>query len=231
MIIKVTGDTHGDKFRLLEYNRIHKENKDFDVLLICGDFGFLWNNSQQEKDFLDRIEKDFNFEIWFVDGNHENFPLIYSFPVEEWNGGKIHRVRNNIIHLMRGEVYTINGKKIFTMGGAYSIDKAWRIEGKSWWKEEFPSQEEIDNAITNLINEKFNVDYVFTHTAPNTIIPFVSEFFISSDKAIYDESTNFLEAIYKNLNFKHWYFGHFHGNKSIDDKFTILYETSRDIEI
>lgn len=54
--------------------------------------------------------------------------------------GSIRFIRPNIIHLMRGEINEFQGKKIFCFGGANSTDKEWRIEGKSWWKEEFPNE-------------------------------------------------------------------------------------------
>ena len=82
------------------------------------------------------------YQILFIDGNHENFNALNSYPVEEWNGGKVHRIRKNILHLMRGQVFTIEGKTFFTMGGAYSIDKHLRKEGYSWWSDEKPNDAE-----------------------------------------------------------------------------------------
>ena len=60
------------------------------------------------------------FTIAFVDGCHENFDLLEQYPIEEWNGGKIHRISENIVHMMRGQVFYIQGKKIFTFGGGIS---------------------------------------------------------------------------------------------------------------
>ena len=71
------------------------------------------------------------FSVLFVDGNHENFDLLNSYPVEIWKGGKVHRVKPNITHLMRGQVFEIEGKTIFTFGGATSIDRDFRTEGMS----------------------------------------------------------------------------------------------------
>ena len=58
-----------------------------------------------------------------MDGNHENFDILYKYPVEKWNDGKIHRITPNIVHLMRGEIYSIEGKTIFTFGGGTTVDK------------------------------------------------------------------------------------------------------------
>ena len=223
MIIKITGDTHGDRLRMIEYIDAHKKNPNFDMLLVCGDFGYIFSGSKQEDLFLDYIEKEASFEVVFVDGNHSNFPKIYSYPIEKWNGGLVHTIRKNIRHLMRGQIY--------------SIDKKWRLDyekthnKKIWWEEEFPTQEEIDFAFRNLEEHNWEVDYIITHSAPTNILPLVSEFFISNAKADIDIVNSTLEKIRQKTTFDHWYFGHYHGNKEIDDKFTILYEISKNIEV
>lgn len=236
MIIKVTGDTHGERERLLDYIDQHKRDDNFDMLLICGDFGFIWNGDRFEKDFLDKVSKESNFPILFVDGNHENFDLIYRYPVIEWNGGKIHEIRPNIYHLMRGEIYTINDKKLFVFGGGYSIDKERRLLYKEyygqevWWEQEFPTKEECNNAIENLTKNDWKVDYIFTHSAPINVLPMISEFFISGAKANTDIINTLLEEIRQKTTYEHWYFGHYHGNKNFDN-FSLLYETSINLEI
>lgn len=237
MIIKITGDTHGDKQRMLDYIEAHNKEQNFDILMVCGDFGYLFKGDKAEKDFLDKIEDEAKFDIVFVDGNHEAFDEIYSYPIEKWNGGLVHYIRNNIRHLMRGEIYTIGTKKFFTFGGGYSIDKEWRqwyqdTYGKQiWWAQEFPSEEEITNAMINLKDHNWKVDYIITHSAPTNILPLVSEFFISSAKADIDIVNSTLEEIRQKTIFKHWFFGHYHGEKEIDDKFTLLYHTSKNIEV
>lgn len=237
MILKITGDTHGETLRLYDYMELYEKTHSFDKLLICGDFGYLWEDNVGTKRFLDEIENKCPFDILFVDGNHENFDMINGFPVEKWYGGNVHKIRNNIIHLMRGEIYEINGKKIFAFGGGYSIDKQWRLNNekwtgrKSWWEQEFPTYQEIENALSNLSKSDWKVDYIFTHSAPTNVLPLVSEFFISSLKQQVDIVNETLEEIMEKTEFKHWYFGHYHGEKSIDDKFTILYKTSRNLEI
>lgn len=110
----------------------------------------------------------------FIDGNHEDFDKLDSYPVETWCGGKVHKIRNNVIHLMHGEVYCIEGDTIFVMGGGYSIDKYRRTEGVSWWSQEMPSEEECRNALKNLEEVGNNVDYIITHTAPSETVYYLS---------------------------------------------------------
>ena len=122
-MIYVTGDTHGEQNRFIA-SREEKRWTAEDVLIVCGDFGFLFFNDRSENLFLDDLERR-PYTVCFLDGNHENFPAIFSYPEEEWCGGRVHRIRRNIIHLMRGQVYEIQGRTIFTMGGAYSMER-WR---------------------------------------------------------------------------------------------------------
>lgn len=122
MAIYITGDTHGDfrRFRpdiFPEQNSMTKE----DLALICGDFGGIWFGDERDNADLDWLDQR-PFTTAFVLGNHENYDACKSYPVEEWNGGKIQRIRPSLIHLMRGQVYEICGKRFFTMGGASSHD-------------------------------------------------------------------------------------------------------------
>lgn len=115
---------------------------------MCGDFevGF-WNGHYwSEEIFYDFLGKQ-EHTVLFIDGNHENFDKLNSYSVETWCGGRVHKVLDNVIHLMRGEVYNIEGNTIFVMGGGYSIDKYRRTEGVSWWLQEMPSEAEYQNAL------------------------------------------------------------------------------------
>lgn len=121
----ITGDTHADFSRLKENKfPIQSEMTKNDYIIICGDFGGAWNyivESIYEKHWLDWLNNK-NFTTLFVDGNYENFERLYNYPVEEWHGGKVHKIRESVIHLMRGEIFNIDNKKFFTFGGARSHD-------------------------------------------------------------------------------------------------------------
>ena len=117
MAVFVTGDIHGNPTRLSKDNFYEQKdfsgNKDENIVIILGDFGLVWNRdgeSKQEKYWLNWLNQK-PFTTVFVDGNHECFPRIYSYPVKEWRGGKVHEVRSNVLHLMRGEVFSIEDKK------------------------------------------------------------------------------------------------------------------------
>lgn len=217
-MIYVTGDTHGsleiDKLSTKNFP-VQKELSKKDYVIIAGDFGCIWSG-HKDKFWLDWLEKK-NFTTLWVDGNHENFDLLNQYPSEEWNGGKVHFIRPSVIHLMRGQVFTIDGIKIFTFGGAMSNDKQYRKEGVSWWKEEIPSTQEFEEGINNLEKHDLTVDVIITHTAPSLVITKKD----LNDNEINDPTCEMLDSFMENVNFKQWFFGHFHEDKKLG-KFTMI---------
>lgn len=245
MSIWVTGDIHGHPVRLgtnsfPEQKEMTKE----DCVIICGDFGLVWDRdgeSCNEQYWLQWLENK-PFTTIFCDGNHENHKRLNSYPIKEWNGGKVHEIRPSVLHLMRGEIFNICNKKIFTFGGAESHDisdgileyKDWRKNAKvleslgkfmyrvkdlSWWEEEMPSEEEMQNGRDNLEKNNWEVDYIVSHDCP-----------ASTQALIYigNRDTNklnvYLEEIKQKCNYTRWLFGHNHINKQVDEKDIALYE-------
>jgi predicted phosphodiesterase len=219
-VIYITGDTHIPidikKLNTSNFAEQHNMTKN-DYVIICGDFGGVWNNSNEELYWRKWLQEK-NFTTLFVDGNHENFDMLNQFPVSQWNGGNVHYINDSIIHLMRGQVFTIDDFKFFTMGGAESIDKAYRVEGKSWWKEELPTNDQFEEALDNLDIHNWSVDYVITHTASMRIMEHMQ--YIKENNPLY----GFLNRLEEDLQYKHWYFGHFHADIDINDKHTLLYD-------
>ncbi len=218
-MIYFTGDTHRQIGRFSsEFMSGENTWTNDDVIIVCGDFGYIFFDSIYEKNYLNELEKK-PYTIAFVDGNHENFPVLYSYPSEEWNGGIIHRIRKNIVHLTRGQVFTIQGKKIFTFGGAFSTDRDMRILGDTYWEEEIPTQKEFEEGIKNLLKVDMKVDYVVTHTIPGTLIETVMR-----SKVPYDERflAGYLDRIMGEVKFTKWFFGHWHEDKIIHGKFYAL---------
>lgn len=219
-----TGDLHGEYSRYLCLERYTGEKlTGDDFLFVCGDYGFLFypvgsNEYTEQQRQLNEIEK-LPYTTLFCDGNHENFDLLESYPVEVWNGGKVHRIRSNILHLMRGQVYNIDGTKVFSMGGAYSIDKYMRQSGYSWWSQERPNNDEYKEASANLVAAENNVDIIISHTAPREIIYRMGRVPDMHDA----ELTGFLEWIMYEVSFKKWYFGHWHIDQVITDKVRAIY--------
>lgn len=224
-MIYVTGDTHGELGRF--YGDLQSETNGpsaGDFLIVCGDFGFVFQIHgtvayMEEKRALDALS-ELPYTILFVDGNHENFDRLNSeYETETWNGGKIHRIRDNVFHLMRGQVFEIEGKKIFTMGGGYSMDKAMRREGFSWWSDEMPSNEDYREATRNLREHSFAVDIIISHTAPSEIV-----YAMGSSPDLHEiELNGFFDWILHEVSFDKWYFGHWHRDEEHYGKFRAVY--------
>ncbi len=243
MAIFMTGDTHGDFSRLLPvafYEQAHLTKEDY--LVICGDFGGIWDGSDTEQQWLDRLEKS-PITTLFVSGNHENFDLLRSYPIIQWHGGLVQVIRPSVLHLMRGQVYEICGKRIFTMGGASSHDvqdgilepadpdferklrqlntagALFRVNHRSWWKEELPSEEEYQTARETLDKAGWDVDYIITHCCPSSI-----QDAFSGGQYQRDALTDFFDEVRERCQFKYWFFGHYHNNIVVEKKFVMLYE-------
>lgn len=216
------GDTHGsieiNKLSFKNFPESHNLTKN-DYIIICGDFGCIWCGDNCDNYWLDWLE-DKPFTTLFVDGNHENFNLIEQYPISVWNGGQVHNIRSSVKHLMRGQIFTLNNQTFFTMGGATSVDKIYRKEGKSWWPQEIPSYQEMERGVANLKEHHNKVDYIITHCLPSSILDKVDKWCPQ-----HDTLNNYLEKmIVQEIDFKKWFCGHYHIDRTIDDKYYILYK-------
>ena len=227
-----TGDIHANQYKWVE--QIHPALSSGDILIVNGDFGIgFWNGRYwSEETFFDWISEQ-EYTVLFVDGNHENFNKLNDYPVELWNGGRVHKIRHNLIHLMRGEVYNIDGISVFAFGGGYSIDKYRRQENVSWWRQEMPSEEEYKNAEKNLQKVDYQVDYIITHTAPSESVYYISVMQrLAVNKNVVEEQplNTFLDHIRQQVTYKHWYFGHFHIDIELWRNQTAVLSSIRELE-
>jgi len=222
-MILITGDTHIP-------HDIRKLNNDCvkascdgifpNYVIVTGDFGLLWSNNSNDKEELywTKWLNEKPYKVLFLDGNHENFTRLNALPKIEMFGSKVGKVSDNIFHLKRGNIYTIENNTYFVMGGAESTDKESRQTYISWWHEEVSSHKEFYYAMENLKNVKYCVDYVLTHTAPKDVL---NKYFNS--ERYNDPTAIMLQQIYNVITFKHWYFGHMHEDKKLNDEFTVCY--------
>lgn len=222
-MIYITGDTHGlhDFAKLKTFAAAHKELTKKDHMIVAGDFGGLWsaNGSQATLAAYSALP----FTTLFVDGNHENFDLLNAYPIEIWKGGKAHMVRPDIIHLTRGQVFEIEGKTIFTFGGATSVDRIYRTEGVGWWPQEVPTYEEFDEGIANLKRYGHCVDCIVTHSCDERSLWYPALRSGSHPLGVYPE--NLMLSYFEDaVRYRHWYFGHYHVDADLSDKKTVLYQ-------
>ena len=226
-MIYLTGDTHGDiDVRKLLDRSFERKVTEQDYLIICGDFGFIWNykrEKRKERKWLDWFDKQ-KYTTLFVDGNHECFPRLNAYPVEEWHGGKVHRIRNKVLHLMRGQIFELEGNTLFTMGGASSHDRGpvagdtKAVIGKFWWPEEIPSKEEMEEGLRNLEKAGNRVDYIVTHCLSTS-----DQYTLKKDAFKPDALTEYFEYIQKHITYTHWYAGHYHMNMDLSNNVSELF--------
>ena len=249
--IFITGDKHGEisgfssRYYLNYKDELRNSNKDENFIIVCGDFGFIWRQKEDAEEKYDlEIINNKPWTTLFVDGNHENFNRLNSeFEVVDFKGGKAHKIRDNIYHLMRGEIYEILGLKFFAFGGARShdisdgildyndedwrnkarqLDKQgkhmYRVKGLSWWEEELPTKEEMNYGLANFRKHNREVDYIITHQPPENII-----LRTSASELDFNEFTSYLENINNSIKFKKWFSGHIHLDHEFDGWHRSLY--------
>lgn len=243
-MIYITGDTHGDFKKITPPSFCGKPG---DSILICGDFGGVWDGSAEEEAALDGLA-ELPYDILFVDGNHENFDLMNALPVSSRYGGKVRFVRRNVIHLMRGQAFDIEGFSFFTMGGGSCHDVSggiyepddpciaaaekrmaednlpFRINHVSWWTDELPNDAEYDEAERSLSSRGYSFDFIVTHCAPTHIQDVFSPFPFPPDRL-----TDYLSGVAERCVFRKWFFGHYHQDSSYGEKYELLFDSVRPI--
>lgn len=214
-MIFVTGDIHGDIERFT--SKEAKALKKGDTLLVCGDFGFVWEDSKAEKKLLKKLGKK-KYNIAFVDGSFENHKLINSHEEIMWNGAEAHKISGNLVHLISGNIYEIEGKKVFVFGGGEPADLEIfpDIAGSS----SLPTKEDLKRAVENLKKADLKVDYIITHEPPEKIKSFLN---LNSSVRI-NIINSFLEEVGKSTEFDKWYFGHCHIDKVVTKKHTAVFK-------
>lgn len=210
--VYITGDTHRNFKRIHNFCRL-KKTSTRDTLIILGDAGI--NFYLDESDVLLKEELS-NYPITFfcIHGNHEERPfLIPSYKEMIWHGGVVYyeEAYPNLLFAKDGEIYDFLGKKCIVMGGAYSIDKEYRLEHNApWFSSEQPSAE-IKAYIEKQLNSiQWTVDYVFSHTIAKCHEP-TWTFKAQLDETKLDKSTElWLNDIEAKLSYTRWFAGHYH---------------------
>jgi 3-oxoacid CoA-transferase subunit A len=222
-MIYYTGDIHGNPNRIA-YFAMRMGMTDKDIIVILGDVGANYYRGHRDeimKSAMDKIKP----VIFCVHGNHEARPhTIDTYKTKMWNGGEVWYEENhpNLIFAKDGEIYNIEGISHLVIGGAYSVDKHYRLQrGYAWWEDEQPS-ENTKRKVEQQIRGK-HIDVILTHTCPFRYEP-VEAFLPGLDQSTVDVSTEkWLDEIEQAADYGVWLCGHWHINKSID-KLRFLFE-------
>lgn len=226
----ITGDCHGDFKKIDFFCQYHDTGKD-DVMIILGDAGinyWLDKTDQKVKKHLSGLPISF----LMVHGNHEAWASgIESYKERKWRGGTVYYEEEfpDILFAKDGEIYNFDGKKGIVIGGAYSMDKDYRLSaGLPWFESEQPSAEIKSYVEEQLQARDWTVDYVLSHTCPLFMEP--TDLLLDDiDWSKVDKTTEeWLEQIHKKLKYQKWYFGHFHENRYYATM-EILYEEIKEL--
>jgi len=212
-------------FRHIESLCVLAGTKKEDLLIILGDAGVNYYGSKKEYNFKNLLS-ELPITMLCIHGNHERRPeSLGTYKEISWHGGVVYAEQDfpNLLFAKDGEIYDINGKKCIVIGGAYSVDKKYRLERNwGWWADEQPSEETKECVENRLDTENWRIDVIFTHTAPLKYEP--REMFLDfiDDSMVDKETEIWLDTIEDRLDYDQWYCGHYHTNKTID-KIRFLY--------
>lgn len=210
---------HGSLERL--YDKGFRKLKSGDVLIVCGDFGYIFNGDKTERQVIDFLATR-RFVTAFIDGTHDNMNKINSSRVTYWHGGMVHRIKGNLIHLMRGQIFDINGNTFFTFGGGESTDKDMRLACGKWWREEEPTPLEMAEGAKRLDDAGCKVDYIVTHEPPSLVKSAI--LLRRGDNDRVNKLNGYFEEIARSCDFKHWYFGSLHEDRVISSRHTCVFK-------
>ncbi len=209
-MIYLLSDPHGDINHKGLKQYLSEAGKD-DLLILLGDICMKFEDTEENRIFTEWFLSS-DKKIAFIDGNHENFDFLESFPEEEWNGGVVGRITENIVHLKRGNVYSICDKTFFVFGGCKSSAK-WKELGL-WYPGEEPTEEELELAYGNIRKNGFKFDYILTHKYEE-YPPYGTVSMPLMELVKYME---------ENVEYGKWYSGHGHRNEKIDEKHFMVYD-------
>ena len=221
-MVYITGDMHGDLSRFKD--PVFKKMKAGDVLIVCGDFGFIWDGSRQEQMALRKLREK-PFTIAFVDGCHENFDILeHRFRTVRWRGGMAHLIAPNIFHMMRGEIFTIDDRTYSTPPPPHTHNSQLR-HARNPSQREQPTHSEIRRALHNLNLHDAKVDYIITHEPPASL-----KDCLGVDMQQRLEIHTFFEDIIKQCEYRKWFFGKCHMDRFIPMKFYAMFEDVLPVE-
>lgn len=231
-MIYITGDTHGEFGRFKRFCEVVEPTVD-DVMIILGDAGFNYaqnKHDEERKAFMNST----GMTVFSIHGNHEMRPTdVAGYKIKEFCGGMVWYQDEypNLLFAKDGEIYRFGDYECIVIGGAYSVDKKFRLmTGRKWFANEQPSREIKAYVESKLESRDYKIGIVLSHTCPYKYEP--TEVFLPGlDQRKVDTSTEeWLGKIEEKLEYKKWYCGHFHTIKTID-KLQFMFENIEEFGI
>ena len=216
-MIYYTGDIHGSKHEVMSFCARVGATAD-DTIVILGDVGANYYCDGRDHALKEALN-ELGPCILCIHGNHEQRPdTIPTYLTKEWNGGSVWYEEEypNLLFARDGDVFTIEGITHLVLGGAYSVDKYYRLaRGYGWWPDEQPSAE-IKAYAKSQIQRIRRVEVVLSHTCPYKYEPIEAYLSVIDQSSVDDSTEKWLDKIEESLDYKVWLCGHWHINKHID---------------
>ena len=230
----VTGDTHGGVSTISRVGNIARNmpecNPKETGIIILGDSGLnFWLNGTDKK--YKKTLNDMGYHIYCVRGNHEERPenipgMILVEDINVDNFVWLEEAYPNIRYFVDGNIYNINGKDALVIGGAYSVDKWYRLAraGYSkdkaetanpkkcgWFKSELLTVDEMDEITEKVAGKRF--DFVLSHTCPLSWEP--NDLFLNGiDQSQVDKTMElWMDELLNKIDWRIWLFGHYHADR------------------
>lgn len=215
--IAITGDCHGERSAVEVWKREWKK-KYFSTLIIAGDAGYVWNPFDLKEQKTIKAIDECPFDVLVASGNHENYDVIHKAPLEDYCEGKAYRISEKLRYAEHGHFFRINDHPILIFGGAESVDKEGRIEGKSWWSQEIPSYADCNRAAENIGKYCYYLGFkeeplnIITHTAPDDIVETLklSNYDYGRINDPVAKQLTHMRSLLSTTQQIQWFFGHFH---------------------
>lgn len=222
-MIYITGDMHGNIEQAKQVlNKI--VCKPENTLIVLGDFGGNYYLNKKDNNFK-KVFVNYGINVFAIRGNHDANPVhVKGIAYAEKYGdmGYIDPKFPNIFYAKNGNEYTIEKSKFLVLGGAYSVDKWYRLEkGFKWFPDEQMSEEDQTEFWAKGILKTQNI---LSHTCPYPNIP--RHLFLSQvDQSTVDNSMeNFLSKVKCKVQYDNWFFGHYHANEQVEENMYMLYD-------
>jgi len=225
-LIYITGDTHRDFYRIAMHCHMHKTTKD-DLMIILGDNGVNLLSRDSDTMLKEQLEK-LPITLMLIRGNHDRRPDESECERKYIKGDGYSGIflvepeYPSLLFTVDGNAYQILGKNAVVIGGAYSVDKDWRIQnGQPWFEDEqlgYEERKEIYESLMWAKQHDISIELFLAHTCPYRYIP--REMFLGyvDQTSVDDRMEEFLDSIWTLFGKESkWYCGHWHTDKMIDN--------------
>jgi 3-oxoacid CoA-transferase subunit A len=214
----ITGDTHGLNARRIDLllNTVPELNPEETALIVLGDSGLNYYLDRKDKQHKREVEER-GIYLYCVRGNHEARPKDIpdmKLVQDDFVNGTVWMEEDypHIRYFTDWGIYNIMGLRTLVVGGAYSVDKHYRIQrGWRWFENEQLADFEMDACYRNTKDGHF--DLVLAHTCPKSWQP--TDLFLNciDQSSVDDTMERWLDKLMNKIDWDLFLFGHYHADR------------------